>query len=167
MLFIRRSLVLASMTLTARAAANPLPAQAAPTVSSKAAMASQLREGTVIRMASGRGGVVEGRFARLGNDSLVYQSKDKQDVFLIPLAEIDTLWIQSWDHGKGFRSGALVGGVLGGAGIGLFAASIAHGTNERCNCTDVIVSTVGVGALLGGMIGGALGVSTWRRRWPQ
>jgi hypothetical protein len=159
--------LIAKVVALAVFAATPLAAQTVPTVASRASMVSQLDEGAGIRVAIGGGGVIEGRFVRLDHQSLVLRFSDPRDVMAIPLAEIDTLWTSVRSHGQGFFPGALIGGLLGGVGVGSLAGGVSSGTNERCNCASTIVGAVGASAFLGGVVGAAIGSSTWEKRWPQ
>jgi hypothetical protein len=153
--------------------ATTLASQAAPTVAPastdarKVSVVSQLSTGSTIRVATSDRVVLEGRFARLENESLVLYSAAGRDAPRIPLGQIDTLWIRARDPGKGFFSGALIGGALGAGGVALLAYSITHATSEHCNCGTVVAGTVGVSALLGGVVGAAIGWPNWRRQWPQ
>jgi hypothetical protein len=61
----------------------------------------------------------------------------------------------------------LIGGAIGGAGVAILAYSITHSTRERCNCGATVAGTIGVSALIGGVIGSAIGWPGWRQRWPQ
>jgi hypothetical protein len=83
------------------------------------------------------------------------------------LVQIDTLRIRGRDHAKGFISGALIGGAIGGAGVAILAYSITHSTGDRCNCGASVAGTIGVSALIGGAIGAVIGWPSWRQHSPQ
>lgn len=150
--------------------ATTLASQAAPTVAPdarKVSVVSQLSTGSTIRVATSDRVVFEGRYARFESESLVLYSAAGGDAPRIPLGQIDTLWIRTRDHGKGFLSGALIGGALGAGGVALLAYGITHGTGERCNCGPVVARTIGVSAILGGVVGAAIGWPNWRLLWPH
>ena len=83
------------------------------------------------------------------------------------LVQIDTLRIRGRDHAKGFIYGALIGGAIGGVGVAILAYSITHSTSERCNCGATVAGTIGVSALIGGVIGAVVGWPDRRPRGPQ
>ena len=153
--------------------ATTLASQAAPTGAPasndarKVSVVSQLSAGATIRVATSNRVALEGRYARLESESLVLYSRTSGDAPRIPLGQIDTLWIRTRDHGKGFFNGALIGGALGAGGVALLAYSITQRTNEHCNCAGTVTGTVGVSALLGGVIGAVIGWPNWRQQWPQ
>jgi hypothetical protein len=160
--------ICAMFTLSATA----LPSQAAPAVGSssnemrKAVALSQLRVGANVRVAT-RGRVAfNGRYRRLENESLVLYSADG-DSPGIPLVEIDTLWVRGRNHARGFVNGAIIGGLLGAAGVALLATSITHSTGDACNCDAAVARTVAVSALLGGAVGSGVGWPSWLQAWPQ
>jgi hypothetical protein len=144
--------------------ATTLASQAAPTV---VVAVSQLRPGETVRVATSDRAVLEGHFARLESDSLVLYSAAGRNAPHISLVQIDSLWSHGHNHAKGFLIGALIGGVVGGVGVAILALSITHSTSEHCNCGDTVAGTVGVSAVLGGLVGAAIGWPGWRQRWPQ
>jgi hypothetical protein len=133
----------------------------------KVSVVSQLSTGSTIRVATSDRVAFEGRFARVEGESLVLYSAAGRDASRIPLGQIDTLWIRGRDPGKGFFIGALVGGALGAGGVALLAYGVTHSTGEHCNCGTVVAGTVGVSALLGGVVGAAIGWPNWRLQWPR
>jgi hypothetical protein len=152
--------------------ATTLASQAAPTVAAsndarKVSVVSQLSTASTIRVATSDRVAFEGRYARVEGESLVLYSAAGRVPPRIPLGQIDTLWIRARDHGKGFFNGALIGGALGAAGVGLLAYSVTHSTGDPCNCGTVVAGTIGVSALLGGVVGAAIGWPNWRLQWPQ
>jgi hypothetical protein len=153
--------------------ATALASQVIPTVAPpsndarKASVMSQLAPRARIRVATSDRGVIEGRYTRVESESLVLYSVGSRHAARIPLAQIDTLWIRTRDHGKGFFMGALIGGAVGASGVALLAYSITHATREACNCVPVVAGTVGVSAFIGGVIGAATGWPGWHQRWPQ
>jgi hypothetical protein len=88
-----------------------------------------------------------------------------RDATSIRLIQIDTVYSRARNRGKGFIVGAVIGGAVGAAGVALLAASITHGTHEHCNCGDTVLATIGVSALVGGLIGAAIGWPSERRSW--
>jgi hypothetical protein len=153
--------------------ATTLESQAAPTVAPasndarKVGVVSQFSTGSTIRVATSDRVAFEGRYARVEGESLVLYSAAGRDAPRIPLGQIDSLWIRARDHGRGFFNGALIGGALGAAGVGLLAYGVTHSTGEHCNCGRAVAGTVVVSAFLGGVVGAAIGWPNWRLQWPQ
>lgn len=80
----------------------------------------------------------------------------------VPVAAIDSIWLRKRAAG----TGALIGGIVGGAGLAALGADVCIGLGEgsfgSCGGTVIIVGLVGAagGALLGAGIGSL--VTRWR-----
>lgn len=119
-----------------------------------------LRPGQMIRVKTVQAGRVEARLLTLDGNTLRVQRENSPD---IPVANIDSLWVQG--HATG--TGAIVGGLAGGLVFGvLIAGACAHGAD--CSGVEVPAMTAGgvvVGALVGALLGS--GVPRWKLRYPR
>jgi hypothetical protein len=124
-------------------------------VSATAQEASQMglgiRSGQQVRVRSAQGQLLEGRYAEvpLGAD------------------EIDSLWVR----GNRAKTGALIGGLVFGAGsavLGSWACTMSS-DGHGCQETGKVVAFTAVGAAVGVGVGALIGsaVGTWRLQYAR
>jgi hypothetical protein len=124
------------------------------------AVLQRLRPGQMVRVRTVQQGRMEGRLFVLQDNTLRLQRRGSPDV---PVANIDSLWVQ----GHALATGAIVGGAAGGLVLGILASRACADTSD-CSGVEVPAS-VGVG-LAGGALVGILvgrGVTRWKLRYPK
>jgi hypothetical protein len=88
----------------------------------------------------------------------------------VPLARI-TMLERKMSSRRSLRTGAIVGGLLGG-GLGALGAAFACSMDESGDgCSEVVILGIalvaGIGAGIGGLSAGFLGSSEWRIVWQK
>jgi len=146
-------------------AALPMGARGQPV--SLDAVVHALGAGDAIRLDVSRSGRVEGRFIVATATTLTLTSHDSR--VLVPLPDIERLWVQARATRKGAVIGAGVGALIGIVG-GLLIGGVACEPVDGGDCTPAqVAATVGI---LGGGGGAALGAGVgfaflrWRPRFP-
>ena len=138
------------------AAPATLPAQGPPDSARLAAIAA-FRAGHSVRLHT-PAGVFEGRFRAATGDAL--SLSDSGGAHVIPLAGVDTLWVQG-NHW-------VTGGLIGALGLGVPAAYEFSGLCDNGPCGGGAL----FGMLFGGFVGGSVGALVgsmfpkWERRFP-
>jgi hypothetical protein len=124
-----------------------------------------VRSGQLVRVKSADGQMMEGRFSWSPARDPVLQLSDAQ--VLISNAAIDSVWVR----GNRSGTGALIGGLVFGAGsaaLGWFACEIGsdgHGCQETGQVLGFTALGTGVGVGLGALIGSAFG--TWHLTYKR
>ena len=105
-----------------------------------------------------------GRFLRTTGDTLLLAAASGPDP--VALGDVDALWVR----GTAARTGALIGGIAGGVGTGLFFAWIVDALCDTDDCQTVEAGIVGfgIGAAAGALTGLVLGTfaDKWHQRFP-
>lgn len=105
-----------------------------------------------------------GRFVRARADTLFLD--EERGSGRVAVVDVEALWVR----GTAAKTGAMVGGVLGGVGTGLFFAWIVSALCETSDCDTLEAGVLGfgIGAAAGGLTGLVLGtfVDKWHRRYP-
>ena len=126
---------------------------------------SQLKPGKTIRMSIRGGATYEGRLLDLRGDTLVVGQTD--DWFLVPVRNVDSLWVR----GNAAKTGAIVGAIpvaLLGALTGGFLSSLCrgyYGERQQLRAMQGLAPVEGgdgclpggIAAALGGLIGASVG----------
>jgi hypothetical protein len=121
-----------------------------------------VQSGQVVRIRTSAGQLLQGRYT--ATDAKL-RSTDQE----LPLAEtaIDSVWVR----GTRAKSGALIGGLVLGAGSAVFwgfmceLASDGHGCDETGSVVGLTLAGAAAGAGLGALIGSA--APTWRLRYAR
>jgi len=119
----------------------------------------RLKPGSAVRVWT-TGTLREGKVLRLVDDSLVFEGGGSPST-AIPVAEIDSLWVR---HGHA-GTGALVGALLGAAGVGAFM--VAENDTDESNAVVFSLGAL-IGAVPGAIVGGVAGSQdhSWVRQYP-
>ena len=153
-----RPLLLALSLVLLPAGRHDLVAQELPRV------VESLRPAQDIRIRTVGQAIHIGRFVRADTDTLLLEPE--RGTGRVALGDVDALWVR----GTAARTGALIGGVAGGVGTGLFFAWIVDGLCETDDCKALEAGLVGfgIGAAAGALTGLVLGtfVDKWHRRFP-
>ena len=137
----------------------PLQAQSLDTV-----LTRQVERTSLVRLRS-EGARLTGRLIAVGGGVATVETETGRRG--VSLSGVDTVWVR----GRAAGTGAVVGGIAGAVGLGIFTALVVDAMCETDDC-----ETAGAG-LVGGLIGGAGGallgagigalIPKWKRRWPD
>lgn len=156
----------AALLLAALACGTPARAQAADTSAVTTALWTDC-PGAEVRLALASAETVRGRCDGFAGGRLVVRRG--VDEWLVPVAEIDSVWVR----GFGARHGDLIGGIVGGVALGGAAVFVFNGICDAPSGCGGDTLTAGAlaafigyftGSLFGGMIGRT--VDGWDRRYP-
>lgn len=123
--------------------------------------------GQMLRVESARFGRLQGRVIAMSENGLALAAGPSP--IKVPLADIDSLWVQRRATGKGALIGGAAGILVGGI-YGFFLGEVACEPIDGGDCTRLEVA--GVSSLLGGITGALLGagigfaIPSWRLRFP-
>jgi hypothetical protein len=124
-----------------------------------------VRSGQLVRMRSAEGRLLEGRLSRSSAQGPILQVEGSE--VPISVAATDSLWVR----GNRAMTGALIGGVVFGAGstaLGWFVCAMnndGHGCQSTAQVLGFTALGTAVGAGLGALIGSAFG--TWRLNYAR
>jgi hypothetical protein len=147
-------------------AVRPLAAQEPARANEVAAALARVPPGTAVRVQTRTGDVIGG-FMVLAGDSVLLESGRDRGVGRrsVALANVRSVWYQQRTTRTGATAGAIIGGLGGGAFMGLLALVAAADGSETAK-----ILAVGVlgGAAAGGLIGGVVGaaVPRWTLAYP-
>lgn len=132
-----------------------------------------IRKGQKISVESTYWGVIEGKFRKIKNDTLLLSTGSAKR-FALPVSDLASLWVRTDLAREGGKLGAILGVIPGAIWGGTLAAGLANIDCES-HCVNpmgpmLIGGAIGglVGAASGGMLGATIGamVPEWQRVYP-
>ena len=122
----------------------------------------QLKPDRFVRIQLPELGRIQGRVSFHSSSEMVLQMEGESRA--ISLAAVDTLWVR----GRGTKTGAIIGGLLG-IGGGIFLGALADGLCEYDCGGNYVVGGAIFGAVTGGAAGAIIGtaIPRWRRVFPE
>ncbi|HEX9165563.1 MAG TPA: hypothetical protein VF862_06610 [Gemmatimonadales bacterium] len=149
-----------ALLLAVRGASSALPLRAQ-TVDS--VLARQVERTSLVRLRS-EGAVVTGRLIAIGSGVATLETETGRRA--VSLSGVDTAWVR----GRAAGTGAMIGGIAGAVGVGIFTAVVVHALCETDDCETVGAGFVGglIGGAGGALLGAGIGalIPKWKRRWP-
>ena len=134
-------------------------------IAQEAPWAGDVRSGQLVKVRSYQGQLLEGRFSRSSaHDPLLQLTSGEVSLMA---AGVDSLWVR----GNRAKTGALIGGLVFGAGsavLGWWACEMGsdgHGCQESGKVVGFSAAGAAVGVGFGALIGSAVG--TWRLEYAR
>ena len=138
--------------------ASPLHSQSVDSV-----LARHVERTSLVRLRS-EGSVVTGRLIAVGGGVATLDTEAGRRAVSLP--GVDTAWVR----GRAAGTGAMIGGIAGAVGFGVFLAVVVDAMCETDDCETVGAGFVGglIGGAGGALLGAGIGalIPKWKRRWP-